>query len=183
MPGPINPTGNSSSQRPMFRTLGIASSGLFAQRLRMETIATNIANAETTRTEGGGPYRRRLVEMTSAADTGVSHAGPNDAAALAQGRGAAAAALASADVTLTDATGRDVPAGGVKVTGIVEDATEGPLVYDPSHPDANTDGYVRYPNVRVTDEIVDLMDAKRIYEANATVFQAAKSMLRRAIDI
>lgn len=183
MPGPINTNSNGSSQRPMFRTLGIASTGLFAQRLRMETIATNIANAETTRTEGGGPYRRRMVEMTSAAETGVANAGPNEASALAQDRGAAAAALASADTTLANATGQDVTTGGVKVTGIVEDATEGPLVYDPSHPDANPDGYVRYPNVRVTDEIVDLMDAKRIYEANATVFQAAKSMLRRAIDI
>ena len=121
--------------------------------------------------------------MTSAADTGVANAGQNEASALAQGRGAAAATLASADTTLANATGQDVTTGGVKVTGIVEDATEGPLVYDPSHPDANPDGYVRYPNVRVTDEIVDLMDAKRIYEANATVFQAAKSMLRRAIDI
>lgn len=127
--------------RPLFRTLGASASGLSAQRLRMETIATNIANAETTRTDAGGPYRRRTVDMQAGADAGV------------------------------------------EVTGISEDATEGPLVYDPSHPDANVDGYVRYPNVRTTDEIVDLMDARRMYEANSTVFQATKSMLRSAIDI
>ena len=72
---------------------------------------------------------------------------------------------------------------GVQVTGVTEDATDGPLVYDPSHPDANADGYVRYPNVSVTDEMVGLMDARRMYEANATVFQATKSMLKAAIDI
>jgi flagellar basal-body rod protein FlgC len=73
--------------------------------------------------------------------------------------------------------------GGVAVTAIVEDQSEGPLVYDPGHPDANAQGYVRYPNVRVTDEMVDLMESKRIYEANVTVFQAAKQLLRRSLDI
>src|ERR1700674_3196650 len=97
--------------RPMFRTLGVASSGLSAQRTRMDAIATNIANAETTHTDTGVPFRRHIVEM------GVADRGE-----------------------------------GVKVTGMTEDASEGPLVYDPGHPDANADGYVRYPNVRVTDE-------------------------------
>jgi len=75
------------------------------------------------------------------------------------------------------------PLGGVQVVGISEDQSEGPLVYDPGHPDANAQGYVRYPNVRITDEMVDLMEARRVYEANATVFQAAKQLLRRALDI
>jgi flagellar basal-body rod protein FlgC len=125
----------------MFGTLAVSASGLSLQRFRMDAIATNIANAETTHTADGGPYRRRTVEMQPAAG------------------------------------------GGVEVTGIAEDATAGPLVYDPSHPDANADGYVRYPNVSVTDEMVGLMDARRMYEANATVFQATKSMLKAAIDI
>ena len=145
----------------MFRTLAIAATGLSAQRLRMETIATNVANAETTRTEAGGPYRRRVVEMEGAA-------GPFGDALSAEQR--------------AGAPGSDAP-GGVRVTSINEDPSEGPLVYEPGHPDANKDGYVRYPNVRVTDEMVDLMDARRLYEANATVFQVAKSMLRHAIDI
>jgi flagellar basal-body rod protein FlgC len=127
--------------RPMFGTLAVSASGLSAQRFRMDTIATNIANAETTHTPEGGPYRRRTVEMQPAGG------------------------------------------GGVDVTGVAEDATAGPLVYDPSHPDANADGYVRYPNVSVTDEMVGLMDSRRMYEANATVFQATKSMLKAAIDI
>jgi flagellar basal-body rod protein FlgC len=126
----------------MFRSLGISASGLSAQRFRMETIATNIANAETTHTADGGPYRHRSVEM-QASQSGA----------------------------------------GVEVTGVSEDAAPGPLVYDPSHPDANADGYVRYPNVSVTDEMVGLMDARRLFEANATVFQATKSMLKAAIDI
>jgi flagellar basal-body rod protein FlgC len=145
----------------MFRTLAVAASGLSAQRLRMETIATNVANAETTRTEAGGPYRRRVVEMVAAASPF------GDAFAAEQGA----------------ATTGGVATGGVQVAAINEDASEGPLVYEPGHPDANKDGYVRYPNVRVTDEMVDLMDARRLYEANATVFQVAKSMLRQAIDI
>jgi len=125
----------------MFGTLAVSASGLSAQRFRMDTIATNIANAETTHTVEGGPYRRRTVEMQAA------------------------------------------DGAGVQVTGVSEDATSGPLVYDPAHPDANADGYVRYPNVSVTDEMVGLMDARRMYEANSTVFQATKSMLKAAIDI
>jgi flagellar basal-body rod protein FlgC len=127
--------------RPMFGTLAISASGLSAQRFRMDVIASNVANSETTHTADGGPYRRRTVEMQAA------------------------------------------PGGGVDITGVAEDATDGPIVYDPSHPDANADGYVRYPNVSVTDEMVGLMDSHRMYEANATVFQATKSMLKAAIDI
>ncbi len=176
MPKPIGflPTGVQPLARPMFRTLGIAASGLSAQRVRMETIATNIANAETTRTEGGGPYRRRVVEMQPAVPSQFS-----DAYSSASG-------VAGVTSVMPDSVLGNAPAdraAGVQVTAITEDASEGPLVYDPSHPDANTDGYVRYPNVRVTDELVDLMDARRMYEANATVFQATKSMLRRSIDI
>jgi flagellar basal-body rod protein FlgC len=158
----------------MFRTLAVSASGLTAQRLRMETIATNVANADTTHTEAGGPYRRRVVQM-EAGDAQQF----GDAFAAAHG-------VVPARIAQPDAPGGDAPANrayGVKVTAINEDASEGPLVYDPSHPDANTDGYVRYPNVNVTTEMVDLMDARRLYEANATVFQSAKAMLRRAIDI
>ena len=66
---------------------------------------------------------------------------------------------------------------------VVEAQGEGPIVYDPGHPDADQNGYVRYPNVRVTDEMIDLLDAKRVYEANATVFQSAKAMLKKALEI
>jgi flagellar basal-body rod protein FlgC len=71
----------------------------------------------------------------------------------------------------------------VRVAGVAEDTTEGPLVYDPGHPDADTNGYVRMPNVELTQEIVEMMEARRYYEANATAFQAIKSMLQRATQI
>lgn len=154
--------------RPMFRTLGIAATGLSAQRARIETVATNLANAETTRGENGAPYRRRTVRMEAGAIPGQPfELGPDGLPSV--GR------LPGGDPLYTSV--------GVRVTAIEEDPTEGPLVYDPGHPDANPDGYVRMPNVRVTDELVELMDARRVYEANATVFQSAKAMLRASINL
>lgn len=160
--------------KPMFRTLAVSASGLSAQRLRMETIAGNIANAEVTNTPEGGPYRRRVVQMTANPSSGGQLPGVPLAGLPGQ-----------PPMPLGDVAGITAPdaARGVQVTGIVEDTSEGPLVYEPSHPDADPAGYVRYPNVRLTDEVVDLMDARRVFEANATVFQSAKQMLRRAIDI
>ena len=79
--------------------------------------------------------------------------------------------------------GQDDGLHGVRVAQVAEDQSEGPLVYDPGHPDADPNGYVRYPNVRVTDEMIDMLDARRIYEANATVFQSAKAMLKKALEI
>ena len=147
--------------KPLFRSLGIAASGLSAQRQRLEVIAGNIANAETTMTPEGGPYRREVVRLT-----------PKFTGAL------EGAALKAGELPSEVGSGN-----GVQVAAVEVDMGEGPLVYDPSHPDADETGYVRYPNVRVTDEMVDLMESRRFYEANATVFQAAKTMLRRAIDI
>lgn len=157
------------ARTPMFRPMDIASSGLSAQRLRMEVIATNIANAETTHVGEGGPYRRRVVQLEEAVREGAPPTFPPLPSEQAAGT------ARSADPT--DAF------GGVRPIEIVEDASEGELRYDPGHPDANAQGYVRMPNVRVTDEMVDLMEARRVYEANATVFQAAKQLLRRALDI
>lgn len=138
------PAGAANAKPRMFRSLEIASSGLSAQRTRMEVAAINIANAETTHGVDGNPYRRQVV-------------------------------------TLREVAGED--ANAVEVAGITEDTTPGPLVYDPGHPDANAEGYVRYPNVRITDETIDLMGARRVYEANASVLQVAKAMLRRSLDI
>jgi flagellar basal-body rod protein FlgC len=171
---PIDPIGGFPPQpyqklvRPMFRTLGIAASGLSAQRQRLETIASNIANAEVTRTEEGGPYRRRVVRMEAQRVEGQPFEMTREGVVS----------------RFRLPTGNPLEhMGGVRVTAIEETAAEGPLVYDPAHPDADAQGYVRMPNVRITDEIVDLMDARRVYEANATVFSAAKSMLRSAINI
>lgn len=154
--------------KPMFRTLGIASSGLSAQRQRLETIATNIANAETTRTENGEPYRRRMVELRARETPGYPYERAADGTTS----------------LFRLPSGNPLPAAeGVEVAGIVEDPSEGPLVYDPGHPDADAAGYVRYPNVRITEEMVDLMNARRLYEANATVFQSSRAMLRTALEI
>lgn len=149
--------------RPLFRTLGIASSGMTAQRTRLEVIASNLANAETTRTEEGTPYRRRVVRLEER-----TTARPIDPRAP-------TFQLPSFDPV--DA------AHGVRVAAVEEDMTEGPLIYDPGHPDADENGYVLYPNVSITEELVDLMSARRVYEANVTVFQSARSMLRKALEI
>lgn len=158
--------------RPMFRSMGISASGLSAQRQRIDAIVSNIANAETTRTEEGGPYQRRTVSMSPAMN------GP-DGVFLEPGvlfpSGVEAGELPIPPY--------DDYAAGVRVNGMEVDTTEGPLVYDPSHPDADESGYVRMPNVDLTQEIVDLAEARRMYEANATALQAVKNMLQRAAQI
>ena len=199
--------------RPMFRTLGIAASGLSAQRQRMETVANNLANAEVTRGPDGQPYRRKVTVLQPATvDTQLF-------GALTPGGGGMSGtvvnpvppfgtqafgvpALATRDrrvpgpdgprgvpVPLLPAPRTPVPFRGddgphrVGVAQGADDQTEGPLVYGPGHPDADANGYVRYPNVRTTDEMIDLLDARRMYDANATVFQSAKAMLKKALEI
>lgn len=143
---------------PSLKGLGIAASGLTAQRARLDAIAANIANAETTRGVDGAPYRRKVVRLEEVGFEPL---------------------LASAD------PGSPAPGGegGVRVAGVEEDASEGVLVYDPGHPDADAAGYVRMPNVDITSEMVDLMETRRLFEANVTVFQAMKSMLRRSTQL
>ncbi len=193
-----------SPVRPMFRSLAIAASGLSAQRARIETVASNLANAEVTRGPDGQPYRRKVTVMQPAtADTqlfgaltpgGMSGttATPVPPFGSAAFQVPALAAATTGDqsrtvrVPLLPAAGApfgDDGLHGVRVAGIEDDRTEGPLVYDPGHPDTDANGYVRYPNVRTSDEMIDLLDARRVYEANATVFQSAKAMLKKAIEI
>ncbi len=145
-------------RRPM-RSLEIAASGLSAQRVRMDTIATNIANAESIGADGV-PYRRRLVRLEPVPFRPLLEGGPTE----------------------LDDTG-DEEFGGVRVAGIEEDPSEGQLIYDPSHPEADADGYVHMPNVNITDEMADLMEARRLFDANASVFEAIKGMLRRATQL
>ncbi len=195
MPRPISLLPNvpqAPASKSMFRSLAIASSGLTAQRVRMETIATNLANAETTRGANGQPYQRRVVRMEPANVAGAAGVAGGDPSMTAPGQipftvppfGTAAFDVpARGDAPQSFAVDFGEPARGVRVAGIDEDRSEGPLVYDPGHPDADAKGYVRYPNVSVTNEMVDLMDARRVFEANATVFQSAKAMLKRALEI
>ncbi len=134
-----------------------------AQRYRMDVIAENVANANTTRTEDGSPYRRKVVAF---AEKGGNTSFVN--------------ALNSA----IGYRGTGYSGSGVKVTGVYEDhKTEMKMVYDPSHPDADEDGYVLYPNVDIVTEMTNMIDASRAYEANATAFNASKSMALRGLEI
>jgi flagellar basal-body rod protein FlgC len=127
----------------------------------MDVTAENLANAQTTRTANGGPYRRKEVVLES---TG----GSSFAGALAAARAGAAGGG---------------PDGGVRVAGIVQDQSPNRLVYDPGHPDANAQGYVSMPNVNPVTEMVDLISASRSYEANVTAMQTTKQMFTKTLDL
>ena len=135
----------------------ISSSGLTVQRKRIETISSNMANVDTTRTPEGGPYRRRELVITALPMQ--SEFGDQ------------------LDSEMADRLRK------VTVTDIVEDQNEPRLQLDPDHPDANELGYVAYPNIDLMSEMVNLMSASRSYEANVTAVNAAKTLALRAIDL
>ena len=142
----------------MFEILKTSGSALTAQRLRMDVISSNLANAEATSTPEGGPYKReRVVFEPIMRDT------------------------------FEKTTNPDAPQGpssqGVAVRGVVQDDEEPRMVYDPTHPDANDDGFVAYPNVDLVTEMTDMLSASRSYEANITVLNVAKSMAQRTLDL
>ncbi len=144
----------------MFTSFDINASGLTAQRYRMDTIAENVANANTTRTSDGGPYVRKIVTFEEKGkQTPFSR-------------------------VLDGAMDGGYSGKGVKVSGVYEDkVTEMNMVYDPSHPDADENGYVTYPNVNIITEMTNLIDATRMYEANATAFTATKQMALKGLEI
>ncbi len=141
----------------LFSTLRISSTGLAANRLWLDTIASNIANANTTRTPEGGPYRRQDVVLTP------------------QGRAGFSQFLGSAQ----NAT----PGQGVTVAGIAQDTSAPRMIYNPDHPDADANGYVAMPNINIVTEMVNMIAAQRAYEANVTVMGAAKSMAVKSLEI
>lgn len=143
----------------VFTPFAITASALTAERLRMDVISNNIANANTTRTVEGGPYVRQRVVFAPRFD-----AAPGFAPLMA----------------LMTADGLPV---GVRATAIQKDPSPSRMVYDPGHPDANAEGYVAYPNVNTVNEMVDMISATRAYEANITVFNATKSMALQALNI
>ena len=145
----------------MFLGIDASASGLTAERLRMDVISNNIANANTTRTDRGGAYHRRYVVFE-----------PRDREPK------------TFEQTLMKAVGLSRQTGeGVRAIEIAEDDTQGPLVYDPGHPDANADGYVERPNVNIVHEMVDMITAQRAYEANSTAISSAKAMASKALEI
>ena len=145
----------------MFSAFNINASGLTAQRYRMDVISENVANASTTRTENGTPYRRKVVTFEEKG-----------------GQTSFSRVLGQA------AYNHGYTGQGVKVSGVYEDyGTEMNMVYDPSHPDADENGYVTYPNVNIITEMTNMIDASRAYEANSTAFNASKSMALQGLEL
>lgn len=147
----------------IFESMRVSMSGLSAQRLRMDVIASNVANVDTTRTPGGGPYQRRQVIFTAV---------PNTDAQLASRR-------------FQPVLSRRTPSAGqgVAVTAIAAQPDAVREVYEPDHPDADENGFVLRPDIDVITEMTDLLAASRAYEANITVLNALKSMANRALAI
>ncbi len=143
----------------IFKSFGVNASGMTAERYRMDIISQNVANANTTRTEDGTPYRRKVVQFQ---EKGTD--------------------VTNFQTLLNKARGFDT-GDGVKVSGVYEDQSDFTMVYDPSHPDANEDGYVLYPNVNIVTEMTNMIDAERAYQANATAFDASKSIAMKGLDI
>ncbi len=144
----------------LFSLFQISGSALNAERLRAEVATSNLANAETTRTAEGGPYKRRLLTFNSQ---------PQSQFHL----------LLAGSVGGESAS----PAGGVRVGDVVDDPTPPLRRYEPGHPDADADGYVSYPAINPVEEMVDLMGAERSYELNASAVQAAKQMIQQSLQI
>jgi len=142
-----------------FSSLDVSASGLTAERLRMDIIAGNLANATATRSKTGGPYRRKVPVFAS---------------------------VGAGRLNLPDRVLDHRPrcqAGGVRVVRIAEDESPPRMVYNPGHPDAGADGYVAMPNVNVVTEMVDMISATRAYEANLAAINASKAMAAKALEI
>jgi flagellar basal-body rod protein FlgC len=138
-----------------FSAMEISASALTAERTRMNLISSNLANANSTRTAEGGPYRRRDAVFTAT----------------------------PAPRSFGAALGRAADGRRVAVSQVVEDVNPPRLQYEPTHPDADPKGYVAYPNVNVVEEMADMISATRSYEANVTAAQAAKSMALKTLEL
>ncbi len=136
-------------------SLNIGGSALTAQRLRMDVISQNISNSETTRTASGTPYYRKSVVMRER---------PGSFSGILSGEAEKAG-------------------NGVEIASVVQNEQAVKLVYDPSHPDAGPDGYVKYPDIDMVKEMMDMMSATRSFEANITTINAVKSMASSALQI
>lgn len=143
----------------LFDAIGIAGSGLTADRIRMDVTAENLANADTTKAANGQPYKRQEVEL---AQVGASNFGGALSNAIQQG---------------------GLQPGGVQVSGIVADGTPGQQVYDPGNPEANAQGYVTMPNVSTVTEMTDLIAESQAYQSDVTAMQTAKSMFTSTLGL
>ena len=154
----------------LFGLMDVSASALKAERVRAEVVTSNMANAETTRTESGGPYQRKHVIFQADAGAGSFQQ------TLMSRLGSGAGLLGTSSAT-------DSVAGGVSVTGVLADQSAPLRRFDPQHPDAGPDGYVDYPDINPLTEMVDLMGATRAYGMNASAVQAEKSMVATSLDL
>jgi flagellar basal-body rod protein FlgC len=145
----------------LFEAIGIAGSGLSAERIRMDVTAENLANADTTRAANGQPYQRQEVELQQAGQGGFN--------------GALSGAIQQAEASQAP--------GGVKVTGIVSDSTPDQQVYDPGNPEADANGYVKMPNISTVTEMTDLISESQSYQSDVTAMQTAKSMFTSTLGL
>lgn len=172
----------------LFGMLDVSASALKAERVRAEVVASNMANAETTRTPEGGPYQRHHV-VFAAQDGGsfqqslvgqMSGMGSTENSLMSGNTGASGGFMSRMPGNYTDAN--SVP-GGVAVAGVISDASAPLQRYDPQHPDAGADGFVSYPDINPLTEMVDLMGASRAYGMNASAVQAEKGMVTTSLEI
>ncbi len=171
----------------IFGVMDVSASALKAERVRAEVVASNMANAETTRTPDGGPYQRHHVVFSaeggdSFQDSLASQMDDRLSSYLRSGSGGGLAGGLGGGLGggITDT--HSIP-GGVAVTGVISDASAPLRRYDPQHPDADADGFVSYPDINPLTEMVDLMGATRSYGMNASAIQAEKNMINSSFDI
>ena len=165
----------------LFGMMDVSGSALTAERVRAEVVASNMANAETTRTaDGSGPYKRQHVVFSAEGAQGGSFG-----STLRSQMGAAADLSAGSGFTTNfgSAFSSNAGAGGVQIAGVVEDQGAPQRRFDPGHPDADAEGYVSFPDINPLTEMVDLMGATRAYGMNASAVQAEKGMVSASLDL
>ena len=163
--------------RNIFTSLNISASGLSAQRRRFDTIARNLANVETTRTDAGGPYRREIAVVAEVRSQGSFHS-------ILERVGSRMTQTHQQHLQSSYRGGTQTnDGGGVVIQEISQDNTPARLKYDPAHPDADANGYVHLPNINVVTEMVDMIGATRAYEANLSVIDATKKIVKKSLEI
>jgi len=160
----------------LFGLMETSGSAMQAERMRAEVVAANMANAETTRTQSGGPYRRQQVVF-------AANPGTQGEAGFAESLAGVSGMSSLPSLPAFASAGTREPAGGVRIAAVVEDSAPPLKRYDPGHPDAGPDGYVSYPDINPLTEMVDLMGATRAYGLNGSAVQAEKSMISAALEI
>ncbi|MGA2216583.1 MAG: flagellar basal body rod protein FlgC [Terracidiphilus sp.] len=168
----------------MFGMMETSGGAMQAERMRAEVVAANMANAETTRTATGGPYRRQEVVFAAGQGDPMDRGDQGFLSSLATASGGATFGTAgSAAMPGLDGSLSGPAAPGVRIAGVVEDPSPPLKRYDPGHPDAGSDGYVAYPDINPLTEMVDLIGATRAYGLNGSAVQAEKGMIASALEI